>query len=296
MDWSARPIVVAVDGSATSYQAVAWAAVEAELRRWPLHIVIAYGVEPGHAPWTARGVAEHAAVRSEAMRVLAEAARIAHHAVPEDTISVTCEAVGELALPALISRSQQARMIVVGNRGRGAIRRALLGSVSVGLARRAQCPVVVVQAEPDIERFAADKPVVVGVDGTDNSLPAVRMAFEEASSRKVPLIAVYAWRDTSGFDLEVIGWDTIREREDKMVAERLADLGDEYPEVTVERRIACDTPARALLDHADDAQLLVVGTHGRGGFAGMALGSVSTALLHAATCPVLVVRSAEVAS
>ncbi|WP_051179796.1 universal stress protein [Nocardia concava] len=292
-DSNTRPIVVGVDGSPNSFQAVAWAAVEAELHRCPLHIVTAYGAESTIEPWTAQGIAEREATRAEALRVLAEAGRIAHHAAPQNTISVTSEAVGESALAALIARSARARMTVVGNRGRGAIRRALLGSVSAGLARRAHSPVAVVHGEPDLHRTDADKPVVVGVDGSGNSAAAVRLAFDEASRRKVPLIAVHAWRDSSGFDLEVIGWDAIREREDRALADQLADLAEEFPDVSVQRRITGDTPARALLESADGAQLLVVGARGRGGFAGIALGSVSTALLHGANCPVLVARTPE---
>ncbi|MEC3957886.1 universal stress protein [Nocardia sp. CDC153] len=292
-DTSPRPIVVGVDGSQISYQAVAWAAVEAELRQWPLHLVVAYGVQSGREPFTALGVAEKGAVRSEGLRVLAEAARIAHHAAPGNTFSLTSEAVDELALPALMRRSARARMMVVGNRGRGAIRRAVLGSVSTGLARHAHCPVTVVHGDLDIERLGVDRPVIVGVDGTENSLPAVRMAFEEASLRKAPLIAVHSWCDTSGFDLEVVGWETIRQSEDVLLAEGLAGFGEEFPDVSVERHVTYETPVRALLDYSDRAQLLVVGTHGRGGFAGVVLGSVSTALLHVANCPVLVVRSQE---
>ncbi|MGW4353251.1 universal stress protein [Nocardia sp. NPDC004582] len=290
-DSSPRPIVVGADGSQTSYQAVAWAAAEAASRGWPLHIVVAYGVQSSREPWTAHGMAEHAAVRDEARRVLAEAARIAHHVAPEDTISLTAETVDELVLPTLIERSARARMMVVGNRGRGAIRRAVLGSVSAGLARRAHCPVAIVHGEPDIGISAAmDRPVVVGVDGSENSLPAVRMAFEEASLRKAPLIAVHAWSDTSGFDLEVVGWETIRQQEDALLAESLAGFAEQFPDVRVERHVRCDTAVRTLLEFADGAQLLVVGSRGRGGFDAMVLGSVSTALLHTATCPVLVVR------
>ncbi|MFF0633293.1 universal stress protein [Nocardia sp. NPDC004151] len=285
------PIVVGVDGSQTSYQAVAWAAVEAESRGWPLHIVVAYGVQSSREPWTAHGMVEHAAVRDEARRVLAEAVRTAHHAAPEDTIALTTETVEEPALATLIERSERARMIVVGNRGRGAIRRAVLGSVSTGLARRAHCPVAIVHGEPDFGRSTLDRSVVVGVDGSENSLPAVRMAFEEASLRKAPLIAVHAWSEVSGFDLEVAGWNAIRQHEDVLLAEALAGFAEEFPDVRVERHIRCDTPVRTLLDFADGAQLLVVGSHGRGGFDAMVLGSVSTAVLYAATCPVLVVRS-----
>lgn len=295
-DSSERPLVAAVDGSEISYRAVAWAAVEAELRHWPLHIVVAYGVPLGRETRTALSAAERSALRSDADRVLGEAVRIARDAAPGNTIGITTEALDELVLPALIERSKHARMMVVGNRGRGAIRRAVLGSVSTGLSRHANCVVAVVHGDSETDSAAARKPVVVGVDGTENSLPAIRVAFEEASRRKVPLIAVHAWSDTSGFDLEVVGWDSIRRNQDLLLAEGLAGFAEEFSDVAVERYVAADTPVRALLEHADGAQLLVVGTHGRSGFAGVVLGSVSTALLYSAQCPVLIVRSREVAS
>lgn len=287
----ATPIIAAVDGSEISYQAVAWAAAEAESHRWPLHIVLAYGAALGRETRTSLGAAEKAAMRAEAERVLAEAARVARHTVTDPDLAVTTEAIDDLVLPTLIERSQRARMMVVGNRGRGAIRRAVLGSVSTGLSRYAHCPVAVVHGRSETDPGAASKPVVVGVDGTDNSLPAVRMAFEEAAHRQVPLMAVHAWSDSSGFDLEVVGWETIHKTEEVLLSEGLAGLAEEFPDVKVERYIAQDTPVRALLQHADGAQLLVVGSHGRSGFAGVVLGSVSTALLHSAECPVLVVRS-----
>ncbi|WP_067822185.1 universal stress protein [Nocardia inohanensis] len=289
-----HPVVAGVDGSEISYQAVAWAAAEAVLRHRPLRIVLAYGLPIGRETRTSLGAAEMAAMRAEAERVLTEAARVARHAASEPTLDITTEAIDDLVLPTLIERSKQAALMVVGNRGRGAIRRAVLGSVSTGLSRYAHCPVAVVHG--DAEAGAGSKPIVVGVDGSANSLPAVRMAFEEASRREVPLIAVHAWSDSSGFDLEVVGWNTIRKTEDVLMAEGLAGFGEEFPDVKVERYVVCDTPVRALLEHAAGAQLLVVGTHGRSGFAGLVLGSVSTALLHDAECPVLVVRSRETAA
>lgn len=286
------PIVVGVDGSENSYQAVAWAAAEAGLRGRDLHIVLAYGVASGRGTRTSFGAAETAALRDEAARVLAEAEQVARHATPEP-VTIIGAAVDELALPALLARSEHAEMMVVGNRGRGAIRRAILGSVSTGLSRHAHCPVAVVHGVAGTDPAEPGKPIVVGVDGSDNSVPAIRMAFEEASWRKVPLIAVHAWSDNSGFDLEVVGWESIRKTEDMLLAESLAGFGEEFPDVAVERRVTCDTAARALLGHSAGAQLLVVGSHGRGGFAGVVLGSVSTTLLHTAECPVLVVRSRE---
>lgn len=287
-----QPIVAAVDGSEISYRAVAWAAAEAELWHWPLHIVVAYGLALGRETHTSLGTAEMKALRAETARVLAEAERVARSAAG-DTIAVTTEAIDELALPALLSRSTTARMMVVGNRGRGAVRRAILGSVSTGLSRYARCPVVVVPGAAEVGRAALSKPVVVGVDGTRNSLPAVRTAFEEASQRKVSLIAVHAGSDSSGYDLPAGGWERVRPTKDALLREALAEISEEFAEVTVEQHVAYDTPVRALLEYAAGAQLLVVGSHGRSGFEGMVLGSVSTALLHLAECPVLIVRSRE---
>jgi len=82
----------------------------------------------------------------------------------------------------------------------------------------------------------------------------------------------------------------LRSAAEKTLAERLADLQERYPDVTVHRRVVFDHPARHLLDESESAQLVVVGSHGRDGFAGMLLGSVSTALVHAARVPVIVAR------
>ncbi|WP_024805032.1 universal stress protein [Nocardia sp. BMG51109] len=284
------PIVVAVDGSAISYQAVEWAAVDAEMRHCPLHIITSQAFPTGYGFGAALGEPEMEWLRSDAQRVLAEASRIAHNAVPGDTIAVTTELTFDLIIPTMIDRSREARMVAVGNRGRGAIGRAVLGSVSTSLTRHAHCPVAVVHGSSQADAVSARKPVVVGVDGSTNSMSAIELAFEEASCRKVSLIAVHAWSDTTGYDLPVHGWGEIRTSEEMMLAESLAGFGERCPEVPVERIVVCDRPVRSILEYADGAQLVVVGSHGRGGFAGMTLGSTSTAVLHAAECPVIVVR------
>lgn len=286
---SNHPIVAAVDGSEISYQAVAWAAVEAELRHCPLHIITSSAIPPGREIESSVGVVEHAELRAEGQRVLSEAARIARHVVPE-TVVITTELSLGLIIPVLVDRSKQATLMVVGNRGQGSIRTAVLGSVSAALSRHAHCPVAVVHGVSQTDPAPAHEPVVVGVDGTANSLPAIELAFQEASWRKVGLRAVHAWCDTSGFDAPVIGWDRARETQELLLGQGLAGMGERFPDVRIEQIVACDTPVRALLEHAADAQLLVVGSHGRGGFAGVTLGSVSTALLFLAQCPVLVVR------
>ncbi|WP_458685738.1 universal stress protein [Nocardia tengchongensis] len=284
-------IVVGTDGSEISYQAVAWAAVEAHMRGCPLRIVASYAnpIVPGAVEL---GPDDMRDLRAQGQQVLADAARIALHTVPGESLHVSTELIFDMITTALIDRSRRAQLLVVGNRGQGAIRRAVLGSVSTVVARQAHCPVAVVHGVAETDPESVSKPVVVGVDGSPNSAPAIEFAFGEASRRKVDLIAVHAWNDATGFDLPVVGWESIRKTEDVLLGSALAGYEARYPEVTVHRVVSWDTPVRALLEHAEHAQLVVVGSHGRSGFTGILLGSVSTALLHLVRCPVLVVRQA----
>lgn len=288
-----RWIVAAVDGSAISYRAVEWAAVDAELHGCALHIITSYAVPTGYGLGAGLGSSEMDWLRGDGERVLNEAARFARAAVPGNTVAITTELTFDLIIPTLLARSRTARMVVVGNRGRGAIRRAVLGSVSTALTRHAHCPVAVVHGDSETDAISAGKPVVVGIDGTENSVPAIEIAFGEASRRKVGLVAVHAWSDISGYDMPVPGWDTTRETQELALAESMAGWSERYPEVAVERIVVCNSPVRSLLEQSEGAQLLVVGSHGRGGFAGMVLGSTSTALLHSAECPVIVVRERD---
>ncbi|GAB2727772.1 universal stress protein [Nocardia thraciensis] len=291
----ARPtIVVGADGSEVALQAVVWAAVEAALHGCALHIITSFGVDPRPGMVSILAANEQRWLREDGERVLAEAASIARHAVPDTEVVITTELTFDMIIPTLLERSAQARMIVVGSRGRGAIRRTLLGSVSTAVSRHARCPVAVVHGDAAAEAAWGQKPVVVGIDGTANSVPAVEVAFGEASQRKVGLVAVHAWSDMSGYDLPIVGWDGIRETEQVLLAESLAGWAERYPDVAVERIVVCDSPTRALLTRSEAAQLLVVGSHGRGGFPGMVLGSTSTALLHLAHCPTIVVPASAV--
>ncbi|MET9492944.1 universal stress protein [Nocardia sp. NPDC006630] len=285
------PIVVAVDGSAVAYQAAAWAAVDAGLHGAPLRIVTSVAVTTGFAPGVVLSDDDVRVLRTDGEGVVVEATRVARAAAPGEALDISTEVTFDSIIPYLIDLSPRARVLVVGSRGLGAFRRGLLGSVSTAVTRHAHCPVALVHNTAATDALTAEKPVLVGVDGSDNSMPALALAFEEASRRKVGLTALHAWSDVSALDVPLPGWDMIQEQESEVLAERLAGFGEQFPDVRVRRILMRDRPVRALLDESENAQLLVVGSHGRGGFTGMLLGSTSAALLHSVDCPAIVVRT-----
>jgi nucleotide-binding universal stress UspA family protein len=133
-------------------------------------------------------------------------------------------------------------------------------------------------------------PVVLGIDGSRASESAIAIAFDEASWRGVDLVALHVWSDTDISTVFGIDSSAVQSAADKTLAESLAGWQERYPEVVVRRVVEFERPVRHLLELAEKAQLVVVGSHGRGGFAGMVLGSVSTAVAQEARVPVIVGR------
>ncbi len=221
--------------------------------------------------------------------LLANAVRIAEEAAQDsDSVRIDFEMYYSAIIPTLVDMSKDAEMVVVGRSGVGALG-ALLGSVSSALLQHAHCPVAVVHDEAPAMPHAAQAPVVVGIDGSPVSELATAIAFDEASRRRVDLIAVHAWSDTA-VEFPGLDWALIKTPEHEVLAERLGGWQERYPDVTVHRHVVCDRPARQIVEQADAAQLVVVGSHGRGGFAGMALGSVSAAVVQSVRTPVIVAR------
>jgi nucleotide-binding universal stress UspA family protein len=185
----------------------------------------------------------------------------------------------------LIERSADAGLIVVGSRGHSAVS-GLLGSVSVAVSAHAHCPVIVVRGSA-----APTQPVVAGVDGSAGADLALEFAVEQAVARGVPLRVIRAWRPVTGILAESpLVTRTVTADERRPLDELVAGWRDKYPQLEISAEAVVDHPAGALALASTTAQLLVVGTRGRGAISGMLLGSVSQHLLHHSACTVAVVR------
>ncbi|MGH4006689.1 MAG: universal stress protein [Pseudonocardiaceae bacterium] len=286
-----RPVVVAgVDGSESALAAVRWAAREAARRRLPLRLVHAFDwPNIRHIGDPGLGVDYHEVLLRVAREQVSAAAGAAAAAAPGVEVEQQVE-VG-FPIPVLEAESRHAQLLVLGNRGLGGVTSLLVGSVAVALAAHAACPVVVVRGA-ELVAASAQLPVLVGVDGTPRSEAAIAFAFDAADAYRAPLVALHTWWDVlldPTMD-PLIDWEAIEAAEQEVLAERLAGWKEKYPDVQVQRIVTRDRPAHQLLEQAQRAQLVVVGSRGRGAFSGLLLGSVSHALLHHAPCPVAVIR------
>jgi len=284
-------ICVGVDGSPASQSTLRWAATEAAAHNAELHVIHAYEWRvAGDRVQIPEGIADLAT--SEAESVVETAVEQARAAAPG--VNVRGEAVLNTAGDMLVKASGLFDLTVLGSRGRGGFSSLLLGSVSQHVATHAVGPVVVVRGRPD----AVVGPIVVGVDGSPASEHAVRLAFEEAAARGLGVLAVrvYVPRYAGlGVDISVPVENPVVRREEELsdLFDDIAPWREKYPDVSV-RTVAVDGhTADVLIGLSSSSQLVVVGTRGHGGFAGLLLGSVGLQLLHHADCPVLVARAGE---
>jgi len=287
-------IIVAVDGSPASKVATDWAARDAAMRHVPLTLVHVLP-EPMIGMWPEPMLLdEFSSWRDKhGHQILDEARHVADRAILDyRPIAVDQKSYTGPTIPTLVDLSKDATMIVVGSRGLGTVKRQLLGSVSSGLLHHAHCPVAVIHDEDPLMDNPSQAPVLVGIDGTPASESAIAIAFDEASRRGVELVAMHAWFDDDLYGWAGIDWDRQLEAGKKALAERLAGWREHYPDVSVDHRLVADDAGGELIAASESAQLTVVGSHGRGGFAGMLLGSVSSAVVQGARMPVIVARQA----
>jgi nucleotide-binding universal stress UspA family protein len=150
--------------------------------------------------------------------------------------------------------------------------------------------VVIVHDDDPLIPHPSQAPVLLGIDGSAASELATGIAFDEAARRDVGLIAVHAWSDADVSEWPEIDWSANKSAAEEVLAERLAGWQEQYPDVKVERSVVCDKPARQLVERSGQAQLVVVGGRGRGGFAGLLVGSVGETVAQMARVPVIVAR------
>lgn len=196
---------------------------------------------------------------------------------------------------ALDTAARDAELVVLGPTGVSGFTRMLIGSTAVELVRTCDKPIVIVrETEHDLSNAA--RRVVVGADGSDTSLRAVEFAYDFATRHEADLVAVHA---TSDVPIDTLGGSEDIDLEDVVSAGRellsrsIAEHSRRYPRVRTRRVITVECPVESLLEHAEDAALLVVGSLGRGAVRRALLGSVSHAVIHRSPCPVAILRAAR---
>lgn len=284
-------IVVGVDGSAISQRAVEFAADEAALHGAELEIV--YAIElPTDVDFYGMTIAgpQIEALQHYGDELLAAAAAKVKGDHP-DLVVNTKGVIGN-ATWVLLAASEEASGIVVGRRGLGAVQSAFLGSVSSRLATEASCPVFVIS---DDRTRPSSGPIVVGVDDSEFGTAALAFALAEAALHQTSVRAVSAYRTPAlAIPVEPELVAELEKSEATQAEQILTTAVDrartaETQDVEVQKVTVEDAPANAIVEQSKDAQLVVVGSHGKGFIKRLLLGSVSRQVLHEVDLPVIVV-------
>ncbi len=285
-------IVVGVDGSDVAEEAARWAAQEAARRHCELRLVHAFVLPAvaGYSEPSSSADELMQTLRDEYERMLRRIAAHLHQRHPELTVST--KVVYDRPSIALRTESADALLTVVGSGNESRLYGVLLGSVALAVASTNPAPVAVIHRGHS-QRTSG--PVVVGIDGTGTSDAALDFAFHSASTRGAELLAVHAWHDivvagSHRMQNFLLDPARIEQEERALLAERTAGWAAKYPDVPVRQVLAEGRAVPTLLGYAEQAQLVVVGSHGRGGFTGMLLGSTGQSLIIHSPAPVVVVR------
>ncbi|MEV4049993.1 universal stress protein [Amycolatopsis sp. NPDC049688] len=290
-------VVAGIDGSGSAVQAAVWAGAEAVRRGRPLRLVQVYALPQVQTPvpfGSHEQVRAGLAERAEGWLAGAKAAVLAEH----PGLEVGTAAREWSPVTALVQESQHAELIVLGSRGLGGFTGLLVGSTAVALAAHAHCPIVVVRGRTPHDPPPRTGPVVVGSDGSPDSEAAIAFACEEARLRGAALLAVHTWSDVLADGMlrpHLMQEDpaAIATEERVKLTEQIVGWQRKYADLAIELEVVRGRPVRTLLERGEQAQLIVVGCRGRGGFTGMLLGSTSQALIAHSPCPVAVVRPAS---
>ncbi|SPT54232.1 Universal stress protein Rv2623/MT2698 [Actinomyces bovis] len=289
-----KVVLVGVDGSPESLEAVDWAVARAAKAGWRVHLLCAYSLPSFTTASLDGGYAalDDTAIRNGAQSVIDEAVK--HTAGSGVKVTSSLET-GDPA-GVLVDLSDEAALAVVGTRGGGGFADRLLGAVSAALPAHSHCPTVVVPRHVEGAEFTPVRRIVVGVDGSDSARKALAWAVAEAEAWDAELTVVAAVPLASGtgalawlpaaIDREQVLAD-VRDGLDHAVQKAL----EGHPKVKVRKHALDGNPAELMAEFSTAVDLVVVGSRGRGGFAGLLLGSTSQAVLSHAVCPVMVVPS-----
>jgi nucleotide-binding universal stress UspA family protein len=291
---STYPVVVGVDGSFTAIRAARWAGAVAESFAASLLIVHARP-SLGHNP--VDPIADLRATEMAAQRQSSEAVlAAAEHAVRGQfkDLRITTVQPDNPADEALVELSRSARLIVLGSDEVSLGAAILVGSTTMAVASHSICPVVAWRGDATAP---ARLPVVLGVDHDHDTRVAVTAAFEFANRFDLAILAVHAWsmrRPVGDVALPfMIDWNQVERDARKHLSDALSPWVELYPNVEVSQIVDQDKPSRALLRRSEDAQMIVVGSRGRGLLADALLGSTGLNLLHHSAVPVMICRSVD---
>ncbi len=279
------PVVVGVDGTGRSLKALMWAAHRASLHQVPLRIVHALPRWDADIPFFPPGRFEEA--EDHARDIIEEATSLVHEAYPDLGVDTDLP----MGPPARVLRAEaeNAHVVVVGAQGEN-VGNFLLGSTALQLVGHAACPVVVVNHVTTGHHL-----VVAGTDGSPDSTEALAFAFGAAALRAARLQVVNDLGLPQGWPTHLLrplpeDDDEVAKRRQE-VENQIAPFIEQYPDVDVELAVHRLDPVHTLATASHRADLLVLGSRGRGGFHGLAVGSMTHKLLHLAGCPLAVVRA-----
>jgi nucleotide-binding universal stress UspA family protein len=284
-----RSLVVGVDESLGAAEALRWAAREGQLHGCAVTAVLCWGYLDQHHGTTG-GPFDPAYTAADAR---AAVDTIVDGVLGEGAALIDRRTVNDLPARGLVESSADADLLVVGARGLGTLRDLLLGSVSQACLHRARIPTAVVRPIGD-QRTTGRERVVVGVDGSDSAQRALSWALDEARRRQAAIEVVHAWTPPLlAVPTLVYDYGPFDEAARSILDAALDKADTNNLPVPVRRTIGTGSGGHVLVEQAKDADLVVVGSRGLGGFKGLLLGSVSHQVTHHSPCPVVMIPHNE---
>jgi nucleotide-binding universal stress UspA family protein len=280
-------VVVGLDGSPGSAHALRWAVREGRLHGSPVTAVTAWGIgdrqELDGDPNSFDSTASERHARAALDRYVEDAVG------PDAAEHIARRAICGLPSSVLLGAAAGASLLVLGARGRGGFRGLLLGSVSQQCLHHTTTPLAIIHDQPVVRRDVEH--VLVAVDGSRSSELALRWALDEGRRRAAVVTVLHATSPpiAGGYPYTARTFDPgERERDARRMVDDMLE-GEDTHGLDLRPLVVDGAPTPVILGRAQEADLLVAGTRGVGGFKGMLVGSVTGQLAHHAPCPLVVI-------